>query len=178
MSATDIVERLANRLSLDHNAIDELVRVHGALWELEDQAHYPGAACQDVAALKREIDRENARRHEMIDRIDAAASLPAEAKGRQFYSQTMGELIDVLVVLQRKLDALTALVSDSRLSPAHREVYAERLHLCLAKAEHMSRFADLLTSDVLSGRATLPPRADPKLYNDGRLRALRAQQAP
>ena len=58
----------------------------------------------------------------------------------------MGELIDVRVVLQRRLDTLTVLVYDSRLS-RRTEVYSERLHPCLAKAEHMSRSAKISIPD-------------------------------
>jgi hypothetical protein len=49
--------------------------------------------------------------------------------------------------------------------------------LCLVRAEHLSRLTNQLTADLHSKRASLPPRADPKLYNDDEFRGLNALPA-
>jgi Protein of unknown function (DUF4254) len=178
VSTRAILEGLTVRLDLERGAIAELVRAHASLWALENRAREPGANAESLAMIKREIDRENALRHATIDRIDARVDIGAAAAGGRLYGQTVGELIDVLVVLQRKLDALARLAADPRLAPARRDECSARLAMCRAKAEHMGRLADQLAIDVLAGRAALPPRADPKLYNDVELRALSRRPAP
>lgn len=84
--------------------------------------------------------------------------------GSRIYGQTVGELVDSMIVLQRKVNALMLLQEESRLQEHRRKECAVHLTLCLRKAQHLARVAEQLSADVLADYARLPPRADPKLY--------------
>jgi hypothetical protein len=175
------VQRLTERLGLAEDAVGGLDATHAALWELEDRCRLPGVSDELLAETKRAIDDANARRHRLIDAIDASAPAPAAAPGvtrrGHLYGQTIGELVDVLLILGRKVDALTGLVADPVLSDARRRDYAGGLELCRRKADHLARVADQMFVDIAAACASLPPRADPKLYSHGELRDLSGKLA-
>lgn len=51
-------------------AMDQLALENIRLWHLEDDIRVEGIADSRIAALKREIDRANQRRNDLIDKVD------------------------------------------------------------------------------------------------------------
>jgi hypothetical protein len=124
---------------------------------------------QRRAAVKRAIDRENARRHRLIDAVDAAlcaTAAPYRPAAQRCYSETLGELCDRLLILDLKIGNLQRLALDAELPPAesarcrdhHQHQTRWRLHLQQCLAQQLA--------DHRSGRALLAPRAEFKLYNE------------
>ncbi|WP_368860251.1 DUF4254 domain-containing protein [Streptomyces sp. M2CJ-2] len=172
LTPSEIVHGLATSLNLPMDTIGTLIRVHEQLWELEDEARCPDASDQTVAQCKRRIDQANASRHALINAVDATLpNIELDSLG-SLYQQTVGELIDCLVVLQLKVGNLQTLVSGQRLGVTRREECARNLGMCHRKTQHLALVADQLVTDLHAGRAMLPPRADPKLYLHAELRGL------
>lgn len=151
-------------------ALSELRAAHERLWALEDCARSTSADDAEIARVKRAIDRENGRRHRLIDAVDAALSAAAAAPYRpatqRCYSETLAELCDRLLILDLKLANLQRLALDLDLPAAettrcrdrHQHQIRWRLHLQQCLAQQLA--------DHHSGRAVLAPRAEFKLYNE------------
>lgn len=178
LAPRQVVASLTEKIGLPADAVEELVEEHAELWRLEDLFREATASDALVAAAKRRIDRANRRRHMLIDALDAGRGPRPPAPGGRLYGQTVGELVDGLIVLQAKVDALSALAAETALPAVRREECGRRLALCLRKAGHLAALASQLAADFAAGRASLPPRADPKLYDDEELRRLSRAREP
>lgn len=142
--------RLAGAAGCVPELVYELHELHARQWTLEDMTREAEASIGQVASAKRDIDASNSRRHRLIDQIDAHVPEPESA--HRVYSETVGELIDRLIILGLKQHALrerndTAAVEE-----------AENLN------RHLSDVVDELLADLATGRAKLPPRFGMKIY--------------
>lgn len=148
-----IATRLAAAAGVPPGLLDELHRLHTRQWRLEDKTRLPGTSPEAIAAVKAEIDRSNARRHQLIDLIDAAVSPPEVVRPCRFYSETVGELCDRLLILDLKQRALASVEASEDVPGVER--------VC----RHMSMVVTQLIGDLTAGRAVLPPRVGVKVYN-------------
>jgi hypothetical protein len=165
-SALAIAIRLATAVGVPPELVHELHRLHARQWRLEDETRAPGASSDVIAAAKADIDRSNARRHRLIDRIDAIASRPIPTEPSRCYSETVGELCDRLLILDLKHGALSgeggtgAASADDR--PANGGLGAGSIeHL----SRHLATVVTQLIDDLAASRASLPPRVGVKIYN-------------
>lgn len=164
----------------------QLCDTHAALWALEDQARSGRASAEQIAEVKRGIDRLNGARHGLIDRFDGEliASLAPRAAGgagaaAMVYSETPGELGDRLIILTLKITHARATADDPSIAADVREACAQRLVGLTAWKAHLEGCLGALLEDLLAGRARCPPRAEFKMYNDPRFNpVLRAEKAP
>ena len=145
---------LAVRLSICAGAgaelVHELQALHAHQWELEDRTRHPGTAVSQIAAAKHDIDASNSRRHRLIDQIDE--QVPRSAAAQRLYSETVGELVDRLVILDLKHHALRQRQDATALAAI------EHLH------GHLADLVDTLLLDLDAGHARLPPRFGVKVY--------------
>lgn len=137
--------------------VQSLIRQNSEQWDLEDVSHANQVQDAELAAVKRMIDRSNARRLDLIDRIDALASgvLGArrmgadETKVRVHIPDTLGQIVDRMSIAQLRMSrAQTQLVRDVAL--------CAYLHLLACLKDVMSLCMD--------GCAVLPPETPPKIY--------------
>jgi hypothetical protein len=133
-----------------------LFELHQRQWDLEDASRSPTTDDSAIAWAKREIDASNARRHRLIDNIDANVVTRLTSPVPMLYSETVGELCDRLLILHVKLVRL--------LENAAVHGNDERLPRLVATAAHLGATVDQLIGSLHAGRASLPPRAGIKIY--------------
>jgi hypothetical protein len=144
----EAAERLAAALAVPGHLLLELHDLHRRQWRLEDESRCHGASPHRVAAAKRNIDACNLQRHRLVDAIDASiTAVPDHSDERRYYSETVGELCDRLLILDLKLQAL---VDPGGLGQVR---------------EHLAVVVTHLIVDWAAGRAVLPPRVGVKIYN-------------
>lgn len=161
-SPAALARHLAAAFAVPAEMVEELADLHHRQWNLEDLARQPGASADRIAAAKAEIDASNTTRHRLIDSIDAHATVAISGLPGRYYSETIGELCDRLLILDLKHRALAALPSLDR--PADSGEPAG-LHGVTAVCRHLSAVIGQLLEDVAEGRAELPPRVGVKVYN-------------
>jgi hypothetical protein len=149
--------------------LSDLRAAHEQLWALEDCARSTSADDAEIARVKRAIDRENGRRHRLIDALDAALRAgvaPCRPPAQRCYSETLGELCDRLLILDLKIANLQRLTQDVELPSAESARCSERhAHQARWRAHLQQCLAEQL-ADHGTGRALLAPRAEFKLYNE------------
>jgi hypothetical protein len=99
-------ERLATALTVRLVLLRELHQLHLWQWQLEDETWCLGATPQRIAAAKSEIDSCNLRRHRIINAIDASVTTARSGQVPRYYSETVGELCDRLLILDLKRRAV------------------------------------------------------------------------
>jgi hypothetical protein len=140
----------------------ELHRTNLAQWGLEDAVRAPGAGDATVAAAKREIDTLNARRHHLVEAVDAAiCDALVQTPSAPPSTESPGMALDRLSVLVIRLHHTELAVrsahpgsgiASSRLADLHRQlaVLVEAL--------------GVLLHDVREGRRQFLPYRSLKLY--------------
>ncbi|GGK34757.1 hypothetical protein GCM10010124_29250 [Pilimelia terevasa] len=144
----DIVAGLAAEFDLGRHLLADLNTVHRRQWRLEDASRDRDAAPERLAVLKAEIDSSNARRHRLITAIDTRVDYRPGDGASRYYSETIGELCDRLIILDLKHEAVAAT------DPGH----------LAALSSHLAETANQLIAHARRGVAVLPPRVGIKVY--------------
>ena len=143
---------------------DLLCTLHGhnrRLWRLEADIRDPELNAETVAALKRDIDRENQCRNDAMERIDEQAVELLHQAGRTQnehaapYSESPGSIADRLSVLGLRIAALHAAAGDAP---------DARLSEALAQQRDLITALDLLFEDVWRHRRRFRIGRKLKLY--------------
>jgi hypothetical protein len=142
---------LARGAGVPRRLVHNLARINQEQWDLENMCREPDATADAIAKAKRRIDESNSRRHHTIDLIDECVNVViANSDDARWYSETVGEICDRLIILDLKIQAL-----------AHLPTGPSRVG---STAEHLARVAAMLADDIRQGRAVLPPRTGVKVY--------------
>jgi hypothetical protein len=141
-------------LALHHNNIVQ--------WSREDAARGDDVDDSAVAAVKRDIDALNAKRHELVEAIDAAlaASLdqqPAAAPATESPAMVFDRLSVLVIRLRFTEDAAVMDGSD-------RDLYAARLPILQEQLALLQEALEALLEDVRAGRRRFLPYQSLKLY--------------
>ncbi len=153
------------------------LRLHRAnfdLWHLEDSARDPGAGDIVVAQVKRNIDRVNQTRNDLVEQIDgellatlARHSLPNEAA--PLHSETPGLMLDRLSILELKRFHTEQEMQRSRAPASHVQRNRERLAVLEQQHQDLAGCLSELWMQVCRGERRFKLYRQLKMYNDPEL---------
>ncbi|MFC1621572.1 DUF4254 domain-containing protein [Candidatus Omnitrophota bacterium] len=152
--------------------LDELAKTNYTIWEYEDEARRKDVADKYIAALKRDIDKNNQKRNDLIDTIDAIVKQDIEKrvksidKSTPLNSETPGSILDRLSILALRSYNLKKELERKNVDKSHIERCANMLNQVDARSEDLSKCLEDLIKDYYSGRKRLKSYKQHKLYND------------
>lgn len=156
-----LAEHLATAADVPIEILYQLHALHLRQWQLEDDTRSKDATAAQIASSKRKIDASNTRRHQLIDTIDESLTWTPSAASPRFYSETVGELCDRLLILDLKHQALSVRAGQHDTDGASDGTTAGIEHAC----RHLWVAVAQLLDDLAAGCAVLPPRIGVKVYN-------------
>ncbi|MCY3022328.1 MAG: DUF4254 domain-containing protein [Planctomycetota bacterium] len=152
--------------------VGEEHRRNFALWHEEDKARAPDATDAEVARVKRNIDRFNQQRNDLIERLDEQIAGMLEARhvrarpGAPWNSETPGSIIDRLSILSLKVHHMREQTERKGVAAEHvRKSRARLAVLRRQRADLAAALRELLT-DLLAGRKQMKLYRQFKMYND------------
>jgi len=161
------------------------LRLHRAnfdLWHAEDRARDPQAPHANIVEEKRNIDRFNQQRNDLVQAFDQllldalqAASLPNSRA--PLHSETPGLMLDRLSILALKIYHTQEEVQrGAREDTNHAERNRERLALLLEQRADLAGCLDALWAQILSGERRFKLYRQLKMYNDPTLNPVLYKQ--
>jgi hypothetical protein len=146
-----------------------LHEANAEIWRLEDLARRRLAPDAEIVANKRDIDRTNQRRSDLVEKLDDEAfALLCDrmAHAPRMNSETPGQIVDRLSILSLKIRAMNAQAARADAGAAHRESCAQRLHSLREQRSDLASCLDALLGDCAQGRARFKVYRGHKMYND------------
>lgn len=153
------------------------------LWHEEDKARSPAASDQEIAAVKRAIDKLNQQRNDWIEKLDDWATAELERRGvapgasATQNTETLGSTIDRLSILALRVYHLIEQRDRDGATPEHVESVTRKLAIALAQQGDLTRSAQDLADDLLAGRKRHKTYRQLKMYNDPALNPYLYQAA-
>lgn len=151
-----------------------LHRANFELWHLEDEARDPRSTDAVIAHVKRNIDRVNQHRNDLVERFDsallnafAARGLPSAAA--TLHSETPGMMLDRLSILTLKLFHTAEQAARADASRAHCERNRQRLLVLQQQSEDLAACLERLLDGVTQGSVGYRLYRQMKMYNDPEL---------
>jgi hypothetical protein len=124
----------------------ELAANHQRQWEAEDSCRDEAAALSDIGEAKRQIDRLNARRVSLVERIDQVIGTRIQvATGLSLHTETLGSVVDRLAIAWVRTDRLSS-------DPLQRD----RARAALRQLNELATAYDDLVRDIAGGLRRLP----------------------
>lgn len=142
------------------------------LWHEEDIARSPHVRDAELAQVKRNIDKLNQQRNDLIEQLDdyllreletAAIELQPDAR---LNTETPGSVIDRLSILALRIYHMGEQAGRTDASEQHRAKARARLEILDEQLADLSASLDELLDDVFSGRRRLKVYRQFKMYND------------
>ncbi len=160
--------------SLD-DAIVMLVRYNYELWHQEDLARDPNASDSDIARVKRNIDKLNQKRNDMIEQVDEIISKLLSDKNIQLSknasmnSETPGSIIDRLSINMLKIYHMEEQAERKDASQEHIENCRSKLKILQMQKDDLFRCLNELIDDLIKGNKFFKVYRQMKMYNDPNL---------
>jgi hypothetical protein len=157
--------------AIEKNILD-LLTSNFTLWGYEDEARRKNVPDSCIAELKRKIDKENQKRNDIIDALDALIREDIEKKlglidqTLPMNSETPGSLYDRLTILALRSYNLKKEISRKDADINHIERCSKMLEQVLEKSEDLLKCLKELMDDIYSGRKKIKSYRQHKLYND------------
>ena len=163
-------------ISNPYDGIEQLVcaqhEFNYRLWHEEDKARSPSAKDQEIADVKRAIDKLNQARNDMIEKVDDAitdlltqqgVSPPADAP---INTETSGSAIDRLSIMALRLYHYREQLERDDIDAGHRDKVQARIELCEQQHADLSNSLQQLIDDIFAGRKRHKTYRQMKMYND------------
>jgi hypothetical protein len=142
------------------------------LWHQEDVARSPDVADAELAQVKRNIDKLNQQRNDLIERLDdflireLAARGVAPRPGARLNSETPGSVIDRLSILALRIYHMEEQAMRADAGQQHRAKAKTRLEILHEQHTDLSTSLGELLDDIFSGGKRLKIYRQFKMYND------------
>ncbi len=142
------------------------------LWHQEDIARSPDVTDEEIARVKRNIDRLNQERNDHIELVDSAiislltAGDVGPVEGATLNTETPGSAIDRLSIMALRIYHLREQLERQDATPEHRRTVTERLERCRCQHADLARSLTELVDDLVAGRKFLKVYHQFKMYND------------
>lgn len=145
------------------------------LWHQEDIARNPTATDQEIANVKRSIDKLNQQRNDWIEKIDQW--IVADVSRREISAmtdaprntETPGSAIDRLSILALRLYHLDEQTARLDATPDLIAAVNRKIKVCLAQQKDLSTSLAELLADIYAGRKRHGTYQQMKMYNDPKL---------
>lgn len=142
------------------------------LWHEEDIARSPSVTDQQIANVKRSIDKLNQARNDMIEKVDDAiteclcdAGIQAEVDA-PINTETAGSAIDRLSIMSLRLYHYNEQLERADVDAEHRAKVEDRIALCQQQHGDLSNSLQELLNDIVAGKKQHKTYRQMKMYND------------
>lgn len=151
-----------------------------AQWAMEDVIRDPEIAPELALQIKRDIDRSNQRRTDLVERIDSYfltlyADVAPEPEAK-INTESPAWAIDRLSILQLKIHYMTRAEREAT-SQAVRSKSAAKLAVLIEQDRDLCTAIDELLTDIAQGRKYMKVYKQMKMYNDPELNPILKGQA-
>lgn len=152
--------------------ISGLAETNCAIWGYEDEARRRDIPDKEIAGLKRNIDKNNQKRNDLIDTIDSILRQEIEKKigslnaSAPLNSETPGSIIDRLIILGLRASSLKKEIERKDTDKSHIERCEVMLKEVEERSEDLQKCLEELLADYYAGRKKLKSYKQHKLYND------------
>lgn len=142
------------------------------LWHQEDIARSTEVSDQEIAQVKRAIDRLNQQRNDWIEKIDDLITQRLEVMGIHLSSdapintETPGSVIDRLSILSLRIYHLQEQLERDDVDPSHLANVRSKIAICLLQQEELGGSLQQLLDDIWSGVKRHRTYRQLKMYND------------
>jgi hypothetical protein len=146
-------------------------RANFDLWHIEDEARAPGASEAEIARVKRQIDRTNQQRNDLIEELDHAVQDWLKARGlpnpdAPLNSEPPGMMIDRLSILALKIYHTREEAERKDAPTGHAELNRDRLAILKEQRDDLAGCVDALWQETLGGKRRFKLYRQLKMYND------------
>ena len=146
-------------------------RANFDLWHEEDRARDVEATPEEIAQVKRAIDRLNQQRNDLVERIDAMllAAVEEQNPAAPLHSETPGLIVDRLSILSLKIYHTGEEAQRETASEAHRCRNQSRLAVLAEQRDDLAQCLNELWQQIVAGQRRFKLYRQMKMYNDPEL---------
>lgn len=167
---TDPAEYTNARVTLNPIAL-ELAYRNYQLWHEEDKARRIDVGDDVIAQVKRNIDRFNQQRNDLIEKLDEAILAWVQARVEMdpqlpINSETPGSIVDRISILSLKIYHMHEDTLRDDVSDEHRERSQGKLAILRIQRADLENALGLLIKDYLGGKKQMKLYRQFKMYND------------